>query len=150
MKKLIVLLVTISLFLSACGSGDRDLKYEIWKDTMEAFGNGNYQILHGYEDDEPTGNLHNCKHNREVMTMVDNYVEKDNYVYFVGYYYKQRVFCRLNVETNLLSYYVKENGDEFFMAGIEKMIEDNQIELLSSFDDFSEKDRTEFESLIND
>lgn len=146
MKKLVVLLVIISMFLVACGDG---LDYSQGKDSKAAFGNGNYQILHGYEGDEPIGNLHNCKHNREVMTKVDNYVEKENYVFFVGYYYKQRVFCRLNVETNLLSYYVEENGEEFFMAGIEKLIEDKQIELLSSFEDFSEEDRLEFERLTN-
>ena len=149
MKKMLVLLAITSLFLSACGSG-RDLEYEIWKDTMAAFGNGNYQILHSYEGDEPIGNLHNCKHNQEVMTKVDYYLEKDKYVYFVGCYYKQRVFCRLNVETNLLSYYAEENGDEFFMAGIEKLIADKQIELLLSFDDFSEEDRLEFDRLTND
>ena len=148
MKKLLVLLAIISLLLCACGS-DREPEYEIWKDTMAAFGNGNYQILHGYEGDEPIGNLHNCKHNREVMTRVDNYVEKDNCVYFVGYYYKQKVFCRLNVETNLLSYYAEENGEEFFMAGVQKLIEDNKIELLLSFEDFSEEDRLEFEHLTN-
>ncbi len=147
MKKLVVLLVIVSMFLGACGDG---LEYGAWKDTMEAFGNGNYQILHGYEGDEPIGNLHNCKHNQEVMTRVDNYVEKDNYVYFVGHFRKQKVFCKLNIETNLLSYYPEENGDEFFMAGIEKLIEDHQIELLSSFEDFSEEDRLEFERLTND
>ena len=146
MKKMLVLLAIISLLLCACGS-HRNPEYEIWKDTMAAFGNGNYQILRGYEGDESIGNLYNCKHNQEVMTKVDYYLEKDSYVYFVGYYYKQRVFCCLNVETNLLSYYAEENGEEFFMAGIEKLIEDKQIELLSSFDDFSEEDRLEFESL---
>lgn len=147
MKKLVVLLVIVSMFLGACGDG---LEYGAWKDTMEAFGNGNYQMLHGYEGDEPIGNLHNCKHNQEVLTRVDNYVEKDNYVYFVGRFRGQRVFCKLNTETNLLSYYVEENGDEFFMAGIEKLIEDKQIELLSSFDDFNEEDRLEFERLTKD
>ena len=134
------------MFLGACGDG---LDYSQGKDTMAAFGNGNYQILHGYEGDEPIGNLHNCKHNQEVMTKVDYYLEKDSYVYFVGYYYKQRVFCCLNVETNLLSYYVEENGEEFFMAGIKKLIEDKQIELLSSCEEFSEEDRLEFERLTN-
>ena len=147
MKKILVLLAIVSLLLCTCGRG-RDLEYGIWKDTMAAFGDGNYQILHGYEGNEPIGNLYNCKHNQEVMTRVDYYLEKDNYVYFVGYYYKQRVFCRLNVETNLLSYYVEENGDEFFMAGIEKLIEDNQIELLLSFDEFSEEDKQIFNDLM--
>ena len=149
MKKLLVLLAIISLLLCACSSG-RDLEYGIWKDTMAIFGNGTYQVMHAYDGDEAIERLHNCKHNQCVMTKIDNYVEKENYVFFVGYYYKQRVFCCLNVETNLLSYYAEENGEEFFMAGVQKLIEDKQIELLSSFDDFSEEDRAEFESLIND
>ena len=147
MKKLVVLLVIVSMFLGACGDG---LEYGAWKDTKAAFGNGNYQILHGHRNGEDINILYNCKHNQEVMSNVDNYVEKENYVFFVGHFRKQKVFCKLNVETNLLSYYVEENRDEFFMAGIEKLIEDKQIELLSSFEDFSEEDRAEFESLIND
>lgn len=147
MKKLVVLLVIASMFLGACGDG---LEYGAWKDTMAAFGNGNYQIMHGNRNGEDINILYNCKHKQEVVTNVDNYLEKENYIFFVGHFREQKVFCKLNVETNLLSYYVEENGDEFFMAGIEKLIEDNQIELLSSFDDFSEEDRAEFESLIND
>ena len=147
MKKLVVLLVIVSMFLGACGDG---LDYSRGKDSKAAFGNGNYQILHGYRNNEEINTLYNCKHKQEVVTNVDNYVEKENYIFFLGHFRKQKVFCKLNVETNLLSYYPEENGDEFFMAGIEKMIEDNQIELLSSFDDFSAEDRAEFERLIND
>lgn len=147
MKKLVVLLVIVSMFLGACGDG---LDYSRGKDSKAAFGNGNYQIMHGHRNGEDINILYNCKHKQEVMSNVDNYVEKENYIFFVGHFRKQKVFCKLNVETNLLSYYVEENGDEFFMAGIEKLIEDKQIELLSSFDDFSDEDRAEFESLIND
>ena len=147
MKKLVVLLVIISMFLGACGDG---LDYSQGKDSKAAFGNGNYQILHGYRNDEEINTLYNCKHKQEVVTNVDNYEEKENYIFFVGKFRKQKVFCKLNVETNLLSYYVEENGEEFFMAGIEKLIEDKQIELLSSFEDFSEEDRFEFKRLTND
>ena len=146
MKKLVVLLVIVSMFLGACGDG---LEYETWKDTKAAFGNGNYQILHGCRNNEEINTLYNCKHDREVVSNVENYVEKGNYIFFVGHFRKQKVFCKLNVETNLLSYYPEENSDEFFMAGIEELIEDKQIELLSSFDDFSEEDRLEFERLTN-
>ena len=147
MKKILVLLAIVSLLLCTCGRG-RDLEYGIWKDTMAAFGDGNYQILHGYRDDKDINILYNCKHKQEVVSNVDNYLEKENYVFFVGYFQSQKVFCKLNVETNLLSYYVEENGDEFFMAGIEKLIEDNQIELLLSFDEFSEEDKQIFNDLM--
>ena len=150
MKKMLVLLVVISVLISACGSGSRSsLEYGIWKDTKAAFGNGNYQILHGYRDDAEINTLYNCKHNQEVVTNVEKYVEKENYVFFVGDFRKQKVFCKLNVETNLLSYYVEENSDEFFMVFLEEMIEDKQFELLSSYGDFSEEDKAEFKRLMN-
>ena len=141
MKKMLVLLVVISVLISACGGGGSSLEYGMWKDTEAAFGNGNYQILHGYRDDTEISILYNCKHKREVVSNVESYVEKDNYVFFVGNYRKKKVLCKLNVETNLLSYYAEETGEEFFMAGVEKLIEDKQIELLSSFDNFSEEDK---------
>ena len=144
MKKLVVLLVIISMFLGACGDG---LDYSQGKDSKAAFGNGNYQILHGYRNNEEINTLYNCKHKQEVVTNVDNYEEKENYIFFVGKFRKQKVFCKLNVETNLLSYYAEENGDEYFDIEFDSVIEDKQIELLSSFDDFSEEDRLEFESL---
>ena len=147
MNKLVVLLVIVSMFLGACGDG---LDYSQGKDSKAAFGNGNYQIMHGHRNDEDVNILYNCKHKQEVMSNVENYAQKENCVFFVGRFRRQRVFCKLNTETNLLSYYVEENSDEFFMAGIEKLIEDKQIELLSSFDDFSEEDRLEFERLTND
>ena len=147
MKKLVVLLVIVSMFLGACGDG---LDYSRGKDSKAAFGNGNYQIMHGHRNGEDINILYNCKHNQEVMSNVDNYVEKENYIFFVGHFRKQKVFCKLNVETNLLSYYAEENDDEYFDIEFESVIEDNQIELLSSFDDFSEEDRLVFESLIND
>ena len=147
MKKLVVLLVIVSMFLGACGDG---LDYSQGKDSKAAFGNGNYQIMHGHRNDEDVNILYNCKHKQEVMSNVENYAKKENYVFFVGRFRRQRVFCKLNAETNLLSYYVEENSDEFFMAGIEKLIEDKQIELLSSFEGFSEEDRLEFERLTND
>ena len=149
MKKTLVLLVVISVLISACGGNESSLEYGIWKDTQAAFGNGNYQILHGHRDGAEISILYNCKHNQEVVSNVERYVERENYVFFVGNYRKKKVLCKLNVETNLLSYYAEETGEEFFMAGVEKLIEDKQIELLSSFDNFSDVDKAEFKRLVN-
>lgn len=146
MKKLLFLFVAVFLLLSGCGN---DLEYEIWKDTVEAFGNGNYQILHGYRNDEKINTLYNCKHKQEVVTNIDNYVKSENYVFFAGHFHRQKVYCKLNVETNLLLYYAEENGDEYIAIEFVSEIEDNQIKLLSSFDDFSKEDKEIFNSLMN-
>ena len=147
MKKMLVLLVVISVLISACGGGGSSLEYGMWKDTEAAFGNGNYQILHGYRDDTEISILYNCKHKREVVSNVESYVEKDNYVFFVGNYRKKKVLCKLNVETNLLSYYAEEISSEHFNIYFDTVIEDKQFELLSSFDDFSEEDKEIFKQL---
>ena len=149
MKKTLVLLVVISVLISACGGNESSLEYGIWKDTQAAFGNGNYQILHGHRDDAEISILYNCKHKREVVSNVESYVEKDNYVFFVGNYRKKKVLCKLNVETNLLSYYAEEISSEHFNIYFDTVIEDKQFELLSSFDDFSEEDKEIFKRLMN-
>ena len=146
MKKLVVLLVIVSMFLGACGDG---LDYSRGKDSKAAFGNGNYQILHGYRNNEEINTLYNCKHKQEVVTNIDNYVKSENYVFFAGHFHRQKVYCKLNVETNLLLYYAEENGDEYIAIEFVSEIEDNQIKLLSSFDDFSKEDKEIFNSLMN-
>lgn len=144
MKKILILLTLVVFIFASCTNG---LEYDMWKDTKEAFGNGLYQILHGTEDGEDIYILYNCKHNQCVMTKIDNYAEKENYVYLVGYYYTQKVFCKLNTKNNLLSYYAEENGDEFIMVYIENLLEDKHIKLLSSLDEFSSKDKEVFKNI---
>ncbi len=138
MKKLLILLAVVLFIFCSCNDG---LEYDQCKDTKEAFGNGLYQILHSGKDDEYASILYNCKHNQCVMTEIDNYVKKENYVYLTGYYHMQKVFCKLNIKSNLLSYYAEENGDEFVMVYIENLLKDKHIELLSAFDDFSKDDK---------
>ena len=48
----------------------------------------------------------------------------------------------------MLSYFFENNNDEFIMVYLNDMIVDKQIELLSSYDEFSEIDKNEFETLI--
>lgn len=144
MKKLLVLSALVVFIFTSCSNG---LEYDRWKDTKKAFGNGLYQILHGTKDDEDVNVLYNCKHNQCVMTKIDNYAEKENYVYLVGYYHTQKVFCKLNTKNNLLSYYAEENGDEFIMVYIENLLKDKHIELLSSLDEFTNKDKEIFKSI---
>ena len=67
--------------------------------------------------------------------------------FFVGSFHRQKVFCKLNVETNLLLYYAEENGDEYIAIEFVSEIEDKQIKLLSSFDDFSKEDKEIFNNL---
>ena len=141
----IACLVTLLMCVSACNG---DLKYEEGKDTVCAYGNGTYQVLHHNDSEQEIKLLMDCKHNQCVLTQIDSYKNIENVAYFIGKYYTQRVWCKLSIDNNCLYYYV-ENGvdDEFIMVYLADMQNDNQIVILSSFDEFSEEDREIFNGI---
>ncbi len=49
----------------------------------------------------------------------------------------------------MLSYFIENSDEEFIMVYLNDMLADKQIELLSSYDEFSELDKTEFEALTS-
>lgn len=108
------IMIIILLFVTSCSSNT--LKYDEWKDTILAFGDGTYQILHHKENNENINVLTNCKHNQCVLTKIDYYVTEKDFAYFVGNYYSKKVYCKLNIVTNELLYYAEENDEEFVMV----------------------------------
>ena len=145
MKRSLGIILLILLFITACNKSLP--KYEEWKDTISSFGDGTYQIIHQNNDGENIKILTNCKHNQCVLTKINSYIEKDNYVYFIGSYYSKKVFCKLNISENMLSYFFENNDDEFIMVYLNDMLVDKQIGLLSSYNEFSETDKNKFEKL---
>ena len=136
-------LVSLLICISACTG---DLKYGEGKDTVQAYGDGTYQILHHKDGDREVKQLMDCKHEQCVMTQIDAYTSIENSTYFVGKYYTKQVWCKLSVENNCLYYYVENGADdaEFVMVYLADMKKDNQIVILSSFDEFSEEDQKVF------
>lgn len=126
--------------MSACGNNDDE-----WKDSVASYGDGTYQIMHQSIDNKSVEILTNCKHNQCVMTEIEKDIEENEYVYFIGNYYNKKVFCKLNITNNMLSYFAEDNGENLIMVYMNDMIEDKQIEIYKSFDDFSQEDRTIFE-----
>ena len=145
MKKVLFVLVILTILSWRCNYG---VKYDSWKDTKESFGDGTYQIFRGVSDSsEEELCLYNCKRDQGVISEIDGYKKRNNYVWFVGSYMNQKVFCKLNIKKNLLLYYSEGSGADFFMASLDDMLSDGQIKLYSSPDKFSEEDREEFEKL---
>lgn len=148
MKKcLMSIMIIILLFVTSCSSNT--LKYDEWKDTILALGDGTYQILHQQEDSENIEMLTNCKHNQCVLTKIDCYIAEQEFAYFIGNYDGKKVYCKLNIATNELLYYAEENDEEFVMVYLNDMLNDGQIKLLSSFDDYSETDKIKFAEMKN-
>lgn len=145
MKKIFIIIFLLFVVMMCTCENHAD----VWKDTISSFGDGTYQVIHQNDDGEDTEILANCKYSQCVLTKINSYVKKDNYVYFTGNYYSIEVFCKLNISTNMLSYFIENNDEEFIMVYLNDMIVDKQIELLSSYDEFSEIDKNEFNSLTN-
>ena len=146
-KIFVFYIVTLIMFVSACNSG---LKYEEGKDTVCTYGNGTYQVLHHNDGNQELQQLMDCKHNQCVLTQIEAYKNMDNVAYFIGRYYTKKVWCKLSVNSNCLYYYI-ENGDDdkFIMVYLADMQSDNQIVILSSFDEFSEEEQEIFNSIQN-
>lgn len=128
--------------------GDNEIKYDSWKDTIESFGDGTYQVIYQIKDGKNIEILSNVKHNQCTITEIMKYKVVDNIAYFVGKYHSQDVCCILDLKTNLLRYYIdKSNSEEFVMIYLNNLLEDKQIELIASYDDFSDEEKNIFDSL---
>lgn len=153
MKKIWILLIISILLLTACVSillltaCDKKIEYDEWKDTIVSYGDGTYQLIHQRVDNQSVEVLTNCKHNQCVMTDVKKHIKENDYAYFVGYYYNQKVFCKLNITDNMLFYFAEDNDEELIMVYINGMLADKQIEIYKSLDDFSQEDRSVFDSM---
>ena len=160
MRRLILVLLIAFTVISHLGTGGGELKYPAWKDTAEAFGDGTYQVLRitGYKEDLET--LTNCKYNECLATKIEKYEKIENYVYFKGKNHCQRIFCKLNIENNLLLYYIEDDSGEelicdldgtyhgqWIISHIDEMTSDGQIKIINSFDEFSQEDAEIFNRL---
>ena len=130
--------------MTAC---NKNAQYDEWKDTIASYGDGTYQIIHQTIDNKTVEILTNCKHNQCVMTDINKYIQENDCVYFVGSYYSKKVFCKLNTTNNMLSYFAEENDEELIMVYLNNMLDDKQIEIYKSFDDFSNEDKDIFEKI---
>lgn len=151
MKKItIIIIISVLICLWVFRPHDSKVKYDSWKDTVEAFGDGTYQILHQVVDTQELNQLSNVKHKQCVITDITNYTVVDNMGYFIGTYHDLEVYCVLDIDSDLLRYYVDKNDkEEFMMVYLNNMLRDRQIELIESYDNFTESERNILEQLKN-
>lgn len=147
MKKIIIISVILIIVLSRFGACGNGLKYDQWKDTIEAFGDGTYQLLHQNFNGKNEKILTNCKYSECVATEIEGYEKSKNFVYFKGKYYSKNVYCKLDVENNILWYFVEENEEDLMISHLDEMISDGHMEIIKSLDEFSNEDMEIFNRL---
>ncbi len=141
----IIILITIWLI-----SYDNGLKYDVGKDTIKAFGDGMYQIYHHVYNGDSLKGLGNCKYHHSVIDKVEMYQEYDDDIYFIGIFNEYKVYCILNVETNQLKYYpCIEEGKPLGLVYADEMRQNNEVILLSDFDQFEESEKKNFDNLLS-
>ena len=147
MKKVMLIAICILCIIINTSCTDT-AKYDLWKDTVESFGDGTYQIMHQVYEGKSINILTNAAYNEAVITEIYNYSVKNEAAYFYGVHHSQEVYAVLYINDNLLKYYVdKSNGDDFIMTHVNSMVEYQQIKLLSTYDEFSTAEKAEFKSL---
>ena len=160
MRRLILVLLIAFTVISHLGTGGGELKYPAWKDTAEAFGDGTYQVLHQSRSNKDCKLLTNCKYNVCLVNDIEKYEKIENYVYFKGKNHRRWVYCKLNIENNLLLYYIEDDSGEelicdldgtyhgqWIISHIDEMTSDGQIKIINSFDEFSQEDAEIFNRL---
>lgn len=147
MKKIIIISVILIIVLSRFGACGNGLKYDQWKDTIEAFGDGTYQLLHQNFNGKNEKILTNCKYSECVATEIEGYEKSKNFVYFKGKYYSKNVYCKLDVENNILWYFAEENEEDLMISHLDEMISDRHMEIIKSLDEFSNEDMEIFNRL---
>ena len=112
-KPILVLFLILIFVLVLHGCGSR-LKYGRWKDSHEAFGDGEYQLLKTTYNDVRTYNLFNMDSNCEILVNVQSYEVDGNQVVLQGKcpafgYRTLDMILTLNTEDNSVKMIFKDN-----------------------------------------
>ena len=148
---LLIFLVFIIISIINMSTQKYKVEYDTWFDTRNVFGNGEYQQ---YDNMEGGLSLINVKYNDLLINSVTNYLEKDEKVYFKGYswhnvkHYTFEVFVILDLETNIIKYFVVDYPfDSVMIPHYGKMASDNKLNIINSFDEFTEEEKNILNSL---
>lgn len=147
MPMFVLILFIVGLLINYELLGSK-LKYETWFDTKNIFGDGEYQQ---YTNDDGGLDLFNMKYNCPIINSVTNYIEQSNRVFFKGYIYglnniSLEVLVVLNLETNVIKYYVVDQKFEDYMILYSpQMISENKLIIISDFSEFE----TEEQDILN-
>jgi thioredoxin-related protein len=102
LKKLIIFLLLIQIFISLFGCQSKNFKYGPGKDTVEIFGDGTYQILRIVDEDLKEHKvLYNNEKQESVVENVLDYKEHKSLLYVVG----DNKFTVLDYEKNKVKQY---------------------------------------------
>lgn len=149
MKKIIktlifCVLIFIVVFIVICRLISQNYEYSIGRDTHKTFGNREYQILtYTSMNREKQYCLYNFKYNETVINDLNSYKAYGKYIYFCGD--DGLVYIRLDTQNNKILYYRAIGCN---LINVEEMQKNGDIEIITSLEAVSEKDRLRFDKLL--
>lgn len=140
-----VVFTTILLFiyLLVFGSSEPEYKYHnvVGKDTTAIFGDGKYEIFDINTDmGAVTINIleEDFVRHEVIMSKPEKYRVVDGMAYITG----KEGFCVINTDTNLCKIFLYDMTES--PMRLTKIVEDNDIVYLKSFDDFTSMEQKQF------
>lgn len=149
MKKIIktlilCVIISIVVFVVICRLISQNYEYSIGRDTHKTFGNREYQILtYTSMNREKKYCLYNFKYNETVINDLNSYKSYGKYMYFCGD--DGLVYIRLDTHNNKILYYRAIGCN---LINVEEMKKKGDIEVITSLEEVSEKDRSRFDKLL--
>ena len=137
----IILTLLILFFFSSCNSPS---KYPSGKDTVESYGDGTFQIIRSHMNIQ--GLFFEGKGSPLIPT-IDRIYETNNYAYIIGQEKHQLeentiIYGIINIKNNTIQIYFDSE-----MHIEERFLDSDSIELLTSFEGFSNSDQKIFQDL---
>lgn len=154
MRRLVFIIILIALLLVCIINlfkPNKKIKFDSGKDTVESFGDGEYQLLRG---SGMSVGLFNCQYHIEVVKFIDKWIEQDDNLYLIGTYpISFSNIANIKVKISLfdnIMYYYSENipFEQLHIPYSDEMIKNNKLIAVEKYDYFSDEDRAIFESLV--
>lgn len=150
--KLAILFISILLIFFSCStSKTKNINHVTWKDTVQSFADGKYQIL---RSSNGTENLANLEYGNTIINQVDNYTSVDGKIYIIGSSPDKAgksctLYAIISTETGLMEVYIGASGgdSDVFIYRLDNMVADGQVHVIQHLSDFSAVDREIFMTL---
>lgn len=151
------------VLLASCGLGEKD-KYPSGKDTIEAYGDGTFQLLRADPAmDESYKTLSFEKYNSVVIEHVDAVKKADGKIYFVGHDDSRHwtdqgtidvhftIYAVLVLKNNTMQYCAISNNPAakaIYISGKDEMIASGDLTILEGLSEFSNEDQNVFKNMV--
>ncbi len=148
--KVFAVAILIALFVGYGHTHSSDIKYPSGRDTIQSYGDGTYQLLHGDTKD----GLFDSRYHTAVIDQVSHIEQKDKFVYAIGYItdreagVKIKVFARIDTEKNQILYCPQtEQFDNLPLFNAYDMMQKQELILLTDYNKFSAEDKEMFQNI---